>query len=133
MVYQAKLSTKARLTSGVFYESVTTNRSHSLVPASCILLHLDSWHVKSETSDWRSGYGWLWSGPSSPEVLPGYGQYHSPDLPIIVIRLIAVSAIAGAAWTASLVPFGQTVQPLVGGHTVILLPLRLETNGIAGA
>jgi hypothetical protein len=55
------------------------------------------WHVKA-TRERRSGYGLLWAGPSSAEVLAGYGQYHTPDLPIIGLRLLAVTAVAGAAF-----------------------------------
>jgi hypothetical protein len=59
-------------------------------------------HVKSiRERERRSGYGWLWAGPSSTEVLAGYGQYHTPDLPIIGLRLLAVTAIAGAAFGAA--------------------------------
>jgi hypothetical protein len=61
------------------------------------------WHVVTgpmndgPTDQVRVGYGWLWSGPSSaPDPVP------SPDLPIIGLRLLAASAIAGAAFAATL-------------------------------
>jgi hypothetical protein len=43
----------------------------------------------------RAGYGWLWSGPPDTEVLP---SVTTPDLPVIGLRLLAVSAISGAAF-----------------------------------
>ena len=57
------------------------------------------WHIRSPR-EWRSGYGWLWAGPLSTEVFPGHGPYHTPDLPIIGLRLLASTALAGAAFVA---------------------------------
>jgi len=52
------------------------------------------WHVIEQTGiSARIGYGWLWIGPSV-----GYAPYASPDLAVIVLRLIAATALAGAAF-----------------------------------
>jgi hypothetical protein len=62
------------------------------------------WHlIQSPASEgfhqWRTGYGWLWNGPSGA-VDRGW-LYSSPDLPIIGLRLLAVTALAGAAFMAA--------------------------------
>ena len=46
----------------------------------------------------RIGYGWLWDGP---ENLGRIGKSSTPDLPIIGLRLLAVTALGGAAFWAA--------------------------------
>jgi hypothetical protein len=43
----------------------------------------------------RSGYGWLWSGPT------GGDDYATPDLPLIGIRLLCATAIGAAGIVVS--------------------------------
>jgi hypothetical protein len=62
------------------------------------------WHLVQSPAtegfhEWRTGYGWLWSGPSSAS--GEGGAYSSPDLTIIALRLIAASTIAGAGYIAA--------------------------------
>jgi len=59
------------------------------------------WHVVRTPAtnglhQWRTGYGWLWSGPFGQG-----GLYSSPDLSIIALRLLAVTALTGAGWAAT--------------------------------
>jgi len=62
------------------------------------------WHVVQKSGEglptFRAGYGWLWKGP------PDLGAwatsaYATPDLSIIGLRLLAVTALAGAAFVAT--------------------------------
>ena len=66
-----------------------------------------------------AGYGWLWAGPLPPvpdasaysDIPPGYkilrpasdakGPLATPDMLIIGLRLLAVTALAGAALAAT--------------------------------
>jgi hypothetical protein len=57
------------------------------------------WHIHVYASDYRHfpdqrvGYGWLWAGPIS-----GWNaRYATPDIPLILLRILAVTAIAGIA------------------------------------
>jgi len=57
------------------------------------------WHVVRNPSvelphQFRTGYGWLWIGPSSTNG----GIYSTPDLSITGLRLLAATAISGAAF-----------------------------------
>ncbi len=60
------------------------------------------WHVvQGSASDgfqqFRTGYGWLWNGPSN--FAEGRASiYATPDVPIIGLRLLAVTAVAGVAF-----------------------------------
>jgi hypothetical protein len=56
------------------------------------------WHVAQGQDYVRAGYGWLWSGPSNTEI---EGILTAPDLPIIGLRLLAVTTISAAAWIAA--------------------------------
>jgi len=74
------------------------------------------WHIVPPSNPpIRAGYGWLWSGPPSTQVLPNIysdvspgenvigasdipPKYTSPDFPIIGLRLLAAAALCGAAW-----------------------------------
>lgn len=61
------------------------------------------WHVRLSASieAWYAGnfkqvgYGWLWAGP---EGSGGYSLYATPDVISIGLRLLASSALAGAAF-----------------------------------
>lgn len=56
------------------------------------------WHMGQGEAYERIGYGWLWIGPP----LPNHGAIIcAPDIPIITLRFIAVTAICGAAYIAS--------------------------------
>ena len=63
------------------------------------------WHVvqspgASEGSyQFRTGYGWLWSGPNLSNESEAQ-TYSTPDFPIIGLRLLASSALAGVAMLA---------------------------------
>jgi hypothetical protein len=62
------------------------------------------WHVVQSPAvdgfhQWRAGYGWLWSGPSGTADRGRF--YASPDLAVIGLRLLAATAIAGAALIAA--------------------------------
>jgi hypothetical protein len=89
------------------------------------------WHVRHRLTDRRTGYGWLWTGPkvervetqsnpgtanlsdideaatarmSSSQRKPTTSYYDSestPDLPLILLRLIVVTAIGAAAFLLS--------------------------------
>jgi hypothetical protein len=65
------------------------------------------WHlVQSPATDgfheWRTGYGLIWNGPSKFADSPsGPSIYSTPNLPIIGLRLLAVTAIAGAGFVAA--------------------------------
>jgi hypothetical protein len=57
------------------------------------------WHVVHSPAfggahQFRTGYGWLWVGPSDPNLA---NTHATPDLPIISLRLLVVTALAGAA------------------------------------
>jgi hypothetical protein len=61
------------------------------------------WHVQLHISQElnrptsiRMGYGWVWAGPS--QSVPWDDQHSTPDLPSIGIRLVAATALAGAAF-----------------------------------
>jgi len=55
------------------------------------------WHILGASQSMRVGYGWLWAGPLNPEKLDiGDSNYAAPDLPLIVLRLLAVTAISAA-------------------------------------
>src|SRR5579864_4681012 len=61
------------------------------------------WHIVSSpaiegTHQIRTGYGWLWVGPSDPNLS---NTHSTPDLPIIGLRFLASSALAGADWAAT--------------------------------
>jgi glucose dehydrogenase len=63
------------------------------------------WHVEmhisqdlSRPTSVRMGYGWLWAGPSDSDVQRPASA--TLDLPIIGLRFLAVTAIAGAAFFA---------------------------------
>jgi hypothetical protein len=43
----------------------------------------------------RLGYGWLWAGPSN------FANRAAPDISAIILRLIAATALAGAAFGIS--------------------------------
>jgi hypothetical protein len=84
------------------------NRSQRIVLVPYLLLVLYCcvwvpWHlVQSPATEgfhqWRTGYGWLWSGPSG--AVDGASRYSSPDLPIIGLRLLAATALSGAVFLA---------------------------------
>jgi len=51
------------------------------------------WHVRGEPDySIRAGYGWAWVGPS---------ERASPDVAVIVLRLMAVTAIGATAFTVA--------------------------------
>jgi hypothetical protein len=50
------------------------------------------WHVYDGTNYLRTGYGWLWVGPSAP----GVASYSTPDLVIMGFRFMAATAISAA-------------------------------------
>jgi hypothetical protein len=51
---------------------------------------------ESTTHYVRAGYGWLWSGTTEDKPR-NYTHSVIPDLPLICLRVLAASAIAGAA------------------------------------
>lgn len=58
------------------------------------------WHVVQNQSlegahQFRTGYGWLWIGPSLAST------HSTPDWSIIGLRLLAVTALAGAGLAAT--------------------------------
>lgn len=80
------------------------------------------WHITvapataGSSNQRRVGYGWLWAGPipSAPvysDVPPGYkllspisdrgGSLATPDLAVIILRVSAVTALAGAGLAAA--------------------------------
>jgi hypothetical protein len=85
------------------------NRLQQVVVILCCLLIVYCcvwvpWHVVQSSADgfpqFRAGYGWLWKGP------PNLGTwatsvYATPDLAIIGLRLLAATALAGAALAAT--------------------------------
>lgn len=46
----------------------------------------------------RIGYGWLWAGPTSDSRFLDQGVVGAPDLPLIALRIVAATAISGAAF-----------------------------------
>ena len=60
------------------------------------------WHVVQGAGtdgfvQFRTGYGWLWEGPT--RYAEGRANvYATPDLPIIGLRLLAATALAGTAF-----------------------------------
>ena len=58
-------------------------------------------HVPSDsyrpTGYYRVGYGWSWDGPKDPAANPYRSSNATPDLPLIELRFIAVTAITAAA------------------------------------
>ncbi len=46
-------------------------------------------------ADLRLGYGLVWVGPQEP--LLNYGWFAIPDIPLIALRMFALTAIAAAA------------------------------------
>ena len=55
------------------------------------------WHIAQGQDYLRAGYGWLWAGPSHSE----FDAYlTAPDFPIIALRLVAATAVCGAAYAA---------------------------------
>ncbi len=53
------------------------------------------WHIAPGTDYIRVGYGWLWVGPTTHDF---EGALAAPDLPLIGLRILALTAIAGAAY-----------------------------------
>jgi hypothetical protein len=53
------------------------------------------WHLVQSEDRVRAGYGWLWAGPNTTDVP---SSLTTPDLSIIGLRLLAVTALAGAAF-----------------------------------
>ena len=47
----------------------------------------------------RLGYGWLWAGPKDAEGQTS--QYARPDVPVIYLRALALTAIGAAAVVAT--------------------------------
>jgi hypothetical protein len=61
------------------------------------------WHVVQSPAyqhehEIRVGYGWLWMGPSEGAF---YDDNATPDLPIIGLRLLAATALAGIGFAAT--------------------------------
>lgn len=56
------------------------------------------WYAVHGNERIRVGYGWLWTGP--PDTIIS-SFLTSPDLSLIVLRLLAATAIGGAAWFAT--------------------------------
>jgi hypothetical protein len=54
------------------------------------------WHLVEGEARVRDGYGWLWVGPSNS----ADAYLTTPDWTIIALRIVAVTAIAGAAYLA---------------------------------
>jgi len=60
------------------------------------------WSAKFEgTRTLGTGYGWLWAGP----VARVWAAQSDPDLPIIGLRLLAATAIWGAAMLLATIVF----------------------------
>ena len=53
------------------------------------------WHLSQGTDRIRTGYGWVWAGPSNPQL---EAALTTPDMPVIALRLLALTAIATAAF-----------------------------------
>lgn len=51
------------------------------------------WHLAQGPDRVRVGYGWLWAGPSNT---PIDSTLTTPNLPVIALRLLASTALAGA-------------------------------------
>jgi hypothetical protein len=50
----------------------------------------------------RVGYGWLWVGPNNPDALNPYPSADAaPDLPLLQLRIVALSSIAAAGFLLS--------------------------------
>jgi hypothetical protein len=53
------------------------------------------WCICQQGHRLRLGYGWVWYGSTRPDYDNGLA---APDFSIIILRVLAVSAIAAAAW-----------------------------------
>ena len=52
-------------------------------------------HPADVDRGFRLGYGFLWAGPDSKHVAV---QFSSPDYSLVLLRLIAVTALFSAVW-----------------------------------
>jgi hypothetical protein len=61
-------------------------------------------HISASSDVWyaddyvRLGYGWLWAGPTDAGK---QDVFSTPDLVLIGLRLVAISAVAGAVFVLS--------------------------------
>lgn len=62
-------------------------------------------HVPSEwrgqSGYYRAGYGWSWVGPGDPLPLRYDSSYAAPDMPLIQLRIVAVTSIAAGGFLLS--------------------------------
>ena len=54
------------------------------------------WHIAEDQDYLRVGYGWLWAGSSKG------GPLTAPDLPLIFLRILAVTSVSAAAYFAAM-------------------------------
>jgi hypothetical protein len=67
------------------------------------------WRIQVHTpSEWqrpsgyyRAGYGWSWVGPRNPQSLRYDSSYAAPDMPLIQLRIVAVTSIAAGGFVFS--------------------------------
>jgi len=50
---------------------------------------------------YRTGYGWSWVGPSNRQSLRYDSSYAAPDMPLIQLRIVAVTSIAAGGFLLS--------------------------------
>ena len=51
---------------------------------------------------YRTGYGWSWIGPNNNSQSRRYGSsYAAPDMPLIQLRIVAVTSIAAGGFLLS--------------------------------
>lgn len=79
-----------------------TKPQRFILTAYCLLLAYCfvwiPWHTTQPMENIRLGYGWLWVGP--PESVP-LSNLAAPDVPLVVLRLLAITVIAAAAIVAT--------------------------------
>lgn len=50
---------------------------------------------------YRTGYGWSWVGPSNPQSRRYDFSYAAPDMPLIQLRIVAVTSISAGGFLLS--------------------------------
>ena len=50
---------------------------------------------------YRTGYGWSWVGPRNPQSRRYDSSYAAPDMPLIQLRIVAVTSIAAGGFLLS--------------------------------